>query len=274
MGSRIARRLLDAGYPLRVWNRTPGRSDELEAAGAVPASSPAEAIREADAAITMLADPRALRDVVEGTNGLAVAAAGTTVIEMSTVGPATIAWLRTSLPAESELVDAPVLGSLSEVESGALKIFVGGPEPVFERWSPLFSALGSPLHVGPLGAGAAAKLVANTTLFGTLGVLGEALVLAQALGLDRAVAFDVLAATPIAAQAERRREAIEAGDFPARFSLALALKDANLIAEAAVDAGVELRVQEAARSLLAEAEAAGLGDRDYSAALGRMLASG
>jgi 3-hydroxyisobutyrate dehydrogenase-like beta-hydroxyacid dehydrogenase len=131
--------------------------------------------------------------------------------------------------------------------------------------------LGSPLHVGPLGSGAAAKLVANTTLVGTIGVLGEALALADGLGLPREKAFEVLAATPLGAQAERRRESVESGEYPPRFALYLARKDAELVAAAAREAGVDLRLTEAARSWLAEAEEAGLGDRDYSAVLARIL---
>jgi 3-hydroxyisobutyrate dehydrogenase len=133
------------------------------------------------------------------------------------------------------------------------------------------STLGSPMHVGPLGSGAAAKLVANLTLLGALGVLGEAMALAQGLGLARDTAFDVLAATPLAAQAERRRPAIEEDEFPARFSLSLARKDADLIAEAAGETGVDLKVAAAVRRWLADAEDASWGDRDYSAVLAWIL---
>jgi 3-hydroxyisobutyrate dehydrogenase/2-hydroxy-3-oxopropionate reductase len=271
MGSRIARRLLGADHELVVWNRTAEKADELVQLGAVRAESPADAARGAEAVITMLANPEALRAVVEGADGLAAGSGDATVIEMSTVGPSAVIWLRSALPRETPLVDAPVLGSLSEVESGSLRIFIGGPDELAQRWMPLLSALGEPIHVGPLGSGAAAKLVANTTLLGTIGVLGEALALAQGLGLARDKAFEVLSATPIAAQAERRREAVESGDYPARFSLSLARKDAELIAEAAAEAGVELRIAEAARSWVAEAEEAGWGDRDYSAVLARIL---
>ena len=91
--------------------------------------------------------------------------------------------------------------------------------------------------------------------------------MAQALGLSRETAFHVLAATPLAAQAERRRPSIESGEYPARFPLSLARKDADLIVEAAGAAGVDLRVIEAARTWLTEAEQAGWGDRDYSSLL-------
>jgi 3-hydroxyisobutyrate dehydrogenase/2-hydroxy-3-oxopropionate reductase len=220
----------------------------------------------------MVSDPAALRAVTEGPSGVAAGSStSSTVIEMSTVGPDAIARLEGILPEGTGLLDAPVLGSLAEVASGSLRIFIGGPRPLVERWTPLLSILGSPMHVGPLGSGAAAKLVANLTLLGALGVLGEAMALAQALGLAREIAFDVLAATPLAAQAERRRPAIEGDDFPPRFSLSLARKDADLIAEAAGETGLDLRVTAAVRRWLADAEDASWGDRDYSAVLAWIL---
>jgi 3-hydroxyisobutyrate dehydrogenase-like beta-hydroxyacid dehydrogenase len=175
--------------------------------------------------------------------------------------------LAEQLPDGARLLDAPVLGSLSEVEQGSLNVFAGGPEALVERWTPLLSALGRVVHVGGVGAGSAAKLVANSTLVGVIGVLGEALALADGLGLMREAAWDVLAATPLAAQAERRRPAVESGDFPPRFFLSLARKDADLVVDAAAEAGVDARVAEAARRWLADAEAAGLGDLDYSSVL-------
>jgi 3-hydroxyisobutyrate dehydrogenase-like beta-hydroxyacid dehydrogenase len=274
MGSRIARRLLKAGHELHVWNRTAEKAAPLVEAGAVAAATPAEAAARAEVVLTMVADPAALRDVTEGEDGVAAGAGeGATVIEMSTVGPDAVRRLASVLGERVGLLDAPVLGSRSEAEEGTLTVFVGGPDELAARWTPLLSALGSPLHVGPLGSGAAAKLVVNTTLVGTIGVLGEALALAEGLGLPREKAFEVLAATPLAAQAERRRESVESGDYPPRFALYLARKDAELVVEAARAAGVDLRLTEAARSWLAEAEEAGLGDRDYSAVLARILGS-
>ena len=265
MGGRMARRLLDAGHDLRVWNRTAEKAAPLAAAGATAAPTPAEAAAEAQLVLTMVADPAALAAVTEGPDGVAAGVHPDAVVaEMSTVGPGAIHRLRRVLPDEVELVDAPVLGSLSEAEAGTLRVFVGGTDAVCERVRPVFEALGTPVHVGELGSGAAAKLVANSTLFGSLGVLGEALALADALGLDRGTAFDVLSGTPIAAQAERRRESLESGDFPRRFALALARKDAELVTAAGANAGAELRLAEAARSWLADAEAAGLGEDDYS----------
>jgi 3-hydroxyisobutyrate dehydrogenase len=272
MGNRMAGRLLDAGHELMVWNRTREKMAPLVDRGAIGAESAADAARRSEVALTMISDPVALRAVTEGPDGVAAGAGSSlTVIEMSTVGPAAVVRLASVLPEGTGLLDAPVLGSLAEAESGGLKIFVGGPEPLVERWKPLLATLGAPMHVGPLGAGAAAKLVANLTLLGILSLLGEALALAEGLGLSRETTFSVLSVTPLAAQAERRRPAIEADDYPTRFALSLAGKDADLISEAAKVGGVDLRLVEAARNWLAEAEAAGLGDQDYSAVLAWIL---
>ena len=272
MGGRIARRLQRTGHDLVVWNRTPEKADDLVADGATRASSPADVARDSEAVITMLAGPDALRAVVEGPDGLAAGAGGgTTVLEMSTVGPSAIAWLRSALPAEAGLVDAPVQGSLGEAESGTLRLWVGGPDGLVQRWWPLLTTLGEPTHVGELGKGAATKLVTNATLVGTMTLLGETLALADALGVPRDVAFDALAATPLAAQAERRREPLATGEFPRRFDLSLAAKDARLVFEAARDAGVDVKVLEAASAWFAAAEASGLGDRDYSEVLRTIL---
>jgi 3-hydroxyisobutyrate dehydrogenase-like beta-hydroxyacid dehydrogenase len=209
MGSRMVRRLLNAGHELVVWNRTPEKAAGFAALGARVAEEPADLPRGSTSSGT----------------------------------------------------------GKPEAESGSLKIFVGGPGAIYDRWTPLLGELGSVLHAGPLGAGAAAKLVANTTLFGVLGALGEALALARALGLSPQKAFEVLAETPLAAQAERRRPSIESGEYPPRFALPLARKDVGLILDAAGEGGAELRLISAMRTWLEQAEAAGWGDRDYSSVL-------
>jgi 3-hydroxyisobutyrate dehydrogenase len=266
MGSRIAARLLDGG-PVTVWNRDRSKAEPLLARGASAAETPAEAARGAEAAIVMVSDPDALAAVTEGEDGVAAGLTeGATLIQMSTVSPAATERLAGLVP--RRLLDAPVLGSLSEVESGTLKVFAGGPEELLERNRGLLSRLGEVFHVGGVGAGTAAKLVANTTLVGVTSVLGEALAVGERLGLSRGTTFDVLGVTPLAQQAERRRGAIESGDYPPRFALRLARKDADLVLEAAGD---DLRATKAARDWLAEAEDAGLADADYSAVLARIL---
>jgi 3-hydroxyisobutyrate dehydrogenase-like beta-hydroxyacid dehydrogenase len=275
MGAPMARRLLDAGHDVVVWNRRRDRAAALAGAGARRAASPGEAADGAEVVITMLADPAALAAVTEGADGVAAGVQpGATVLEMSTVGPAAVHRLREALPDGVALVDSPVLGSTPQAGDGTLQLFVGGEAGDVEPWLPLLETFGSPTHVGPLGAGAAAKLVVNSTLGGTLALLGEALSLAAGLGLDRSTALDVLARSPLGSQVERRRRALEAGEFPLRFRLRLAGKDLDLVQAAAGDAGVDLRLAPAARSWLADATDAGWGDEDYSAVIAYITGDG
>ncbi|MFL5955701.1 MAG: NAD(P)-dependent oxidoreductase [Gaiellaceae bacterium] len=268
MGQRIARRLLDAGDTLHVWNRTAAKADALVAAGAELAASPAEAARAAEVVITMVTDPAALEAVTHGPDGVLAGLGDATLVEMSTVGPAEIA----RLAAETPLVDSPVLGSLAEAESGTLHLFVGGDDAAVARVMPLLEILGTPLHVGGTGAGAAAKLVANSTLFSVIAGLGEAIALADALGLERETAFQVISATALGPALERRRDSIERDDYPPRFKLSLAHKDAQLVDDSARTAGADLRVAKAALSWLDDAERAGFGGEDYSVVLRQILA--
>lgn len=274
MGSRVARRLLETGYRVSVWNRTPDKARPLLDRGAVLADSPAALAAGTRQLITMLSDPEALRVVFTGETGIiAGLAAGATVIEMSTVGPEAVAWLRSQLPPGVGLVDAPVQGSIGQAESGELKLFVGGPDSAVRRLTPLLSALGSVIRAGGLGAGAAAKLLANASLFVAVSAVGELIALGRGLGLGDDVVHEVLAATPLGAEAARRRPLLDRGDYPARFSLALARKDAQLIREAASVAGKRLPLVEAAHAWLTQAEVEGRGGQDYTAILGTITTS-
>jgi 3-hydroxyisobutyrate dehydrogenase-like beta-hydroxyacid dehydrogenase len=268
MGSRIASRLMAAQHDVVTWNRSREKARELVAAGAQLMESPAEASAKADVVLSMLADAPALRNVFEGPGGaLEGLVPGSTVIDMSTVGIDAVLHIASELPAGVSMLDAPVMGSMAEARDGSLTIFVGGPETVFDRWSALLAALGSAMFVGPLGAGATAKLVANASLFGILTVLGETIRLADALGLPREATFAVLAATPLAEQAARRRASIEADRFDPRFRLSLARKDAELILQAARTKHLELALARLVRDLFTEAETAGWRERDYTALL-------
>jgi len=136
MGRAIAARLLGAGHDVRVWNRTPGRDDELVAAGARRSTTSADAVRDAEVVITMVTDPPALEAVLFGPDGAASAIPeAATLIDMSTVGPTAIASVVARLVPVAVL-DAPVLGSVPSVETGSLVILAGGGHAVFERNRP------------------------------------------------------------------------------------------------------------------------------------------
>jgi 3-hydroxyisobutyrate dehydrogenase/2-hydroxy-3-oxopropionate reductase len=271
MGSRMAERLVAAGHDVTAWNRTHRETGPRT----TMATTPAEAAARAEVVALMVTDTAALREVVNGADGVAAGVtANRTVIDFSTVGPDAAADLRASLPSGIAVVDAPVLGSIAEAAAGTLKLLVGGSADEVERCRAVLEPLGELIHMGPPGSGAAAKLAANYALMGSLAVLGETIALADALGIDRDATWRLLELTPLAAQARRRRSAIETGSYPPRFALRLARKDADLIADAAADRDVELRLGRALATWFADAAAAGLGDQDYTAVLGHILSAG
>jgi len=265
MGTAIAHRLLGAGHELSVWNRTPGRDEELVAAGARRAGSPADAVRRAEVVITMVTDPPALEHVLLGTDGAASAIPrGATLIDMSTVGPTAIASVVDRL-APVAVLDAPVLGSVPSVESGTLVILVGGERAVFDQRAELLSLLGTPIYVGPSGSGAWLKLVNNAAGTAALVAVGELLALTDRAEIDLDVALDSLAAGPLASLIERWRPRLAGEDHASYFRLALARKDLALAFEEAGRTGTELAVAEAAAARCDQAIEVGLGDDDFGA---------
>jgi 3-hydroxyisobutyrate dehydrogenase-like beta-hydroxyacid dehydrogenase len=265
MGSAIAARLLGTGHELSVWNRTPGRDEQLVAAGARRADVAADAVRNAEVVITMVTNPTALEQVLFGTDGAASAISPTaTLIDMSTVGPTAIASVVERV-APVAVLDAPVLGSVPSVESGTLVILVGGERAVFDRHTELLSLLGTPIYVGPSGSGAWLKLVNNAAGTAALVAVGELLALTDRAEIDLDVALDSLAAGPLASLIERWRPRLTGEDHASYFRLALARKDLALAFEEAGRAGTGLTVAEAAATRCDEAIEDGLGDEDFGA---------
>lgn len=266
MGAPMAMRLAGAGHDLTVWNRSAGKAAPLRDRGARVAASPADAARDADAVFTMLADPAALDAVLFGPQGAApVLRAGSAWIDCSTTGPDAFLELAGRLPAGVTAIDAPVLGSVPQATDGSLQIFIGASADVLARWSSVLSALGRPIPAGPTGAGAALKLVANSTLGALMTALGEALALADAFHLDTKTVLDVLENSPLGVTTRAKRGLVESGEYPARFRLALAAKDMRLVNAAAAARHVDLQVAPAAHAWLEAATRAQLGELDYSA---------
>ena len=265
MGRAIATRLLGAGDAVRVWNRTPGRDDELVAAGARRSTTPADAVREAEVVITMVTDPPALEAVLFGPDGAAPAIPDSaTLIDMSTVGPTEISSVVERV-APVAVLDAPVLGSVPSVESGSLVILAGGDHAVFERHTELLALLGRPIHVGPSGSGAMLKLVNNAASIATLVALGELLALTDRTGLGIDAVLQSLEAGPLASLIERWRPRLKGEDQSSYFRLALARKDLAIVFDEAEREGTELTVAQTAAARCDEAIEAGLGDEDFGA---------
>jgi 3-hydroxyisobutyrate dehydrogenase-like beta-hydroxyacid dehydrogenase len=193
MGAPMARRLCAAGFELTVWNRTRSKAEALEGAGARVADSAAEAVREADAAITMLEHGDAVDDLLLRQGVVGALRAGALLVDMSSIRPAQARAHAAALAARGVAhLDAPVSGGTLGAEAGTLAIMAGGEAADFERARPLFAPLGRATHVGPHGAGQLAKL-ANQMIVGiTIGAVAEALLLAQAGGADPAKVREAL----------------------------------------------------------------------------------
>jgi 3-hydroxyisobutyrate dehydrogenase len=272
MGTPMATRLLNAGHDVTVWDRTVQRTAPLADAGASVAATPAGATAGVEFAITMLATPEALADVLFRPDGLASAlSSGQTLIDMSTVGPDAFQSAAGRLPSGVAAVDAPVRGSVPEATDGHLHIYVGADDEEFERVRPVLEILGDVHHVGAAGAGAAMKLVVNTTLTWSIVALGEALALGDALGLDQALVLDALEDSPIGDTVRAKRANVESGSYPPSFKLALAAKDMHLAVAAADRAGAALKGAETVRRWLDEAADQGSADLDFSAVVATIL---
>lgn len=221
MGGPMARRVLAAGYPLTVWNRSAGRTEEFAKQGATVAESPAEAVRDAEVVVTMLADPAAVREVVGAF--ASELQPGTVLIEASTIGPAAVAEVEKVLRAGVTLIDAPVMGSVDRAASGELSLMVGGEaDPVM----PLLELFGTVNRTGATGTGAALKLVLINAVVNGVTVIAEAMTLADALGLPEDQVKRAMAASPLAGIAGR---AFAEGSY---FPIRLAAKDVSLAAGA------------------------------------------
>jgi 3-hydroxyisobutyrate dehydrogenase len=274
MGAPMAGRLSHAGHDLVVWSRTRAHAEALADRAEVAASA-AEAGAKADVAITMLADGAALEAVVLGPDGLADGlGSGSLLIDMSTVGPSEARKVAKALePGGVAFVDAPVAGSVGPAAEGTLAIMVGGDREAVERALPLLAVLGDPertWHVGPVGAGQAAKLMVNLVLGGVMAVVAEGYTLGRVLGLAPDDALEVLEGASVARQTVRsKREKLRSGDFAdSGFRLGLMHKDLRLALDAARAARTSLPGTERVAELFAGAKGQGRADHDYSAVAG------
>lgn len=268
MGRGMARSLLRAGHDVRVWNRTRAKAEEAVGDPKRAAATAAEAAREAEVVITMLADPAALLGVFEGPDGaLAGLRAGTVVIDSSTVNPPTIHRLAALLQAKGvALLDAPVFGSKNEAENGSLGFMVGGDAAVFEKMKPVFACLGkSATLMGGQGAGSAAKLVFNQTVSVQLNAVLEGLALATKAGLDPGLMFDVLmSGRAKSAIAEMKCPPLLRGDFTPFFALKLMDKDLRLALETAEALKVPMPALAAVKQVFTACMGAGQAEEDFS----------
>ena len=263
MGRGMARNLLKAGFPVRVWNRTAARMDELAADGAQPSASPAELASQCDIIITCVSDTPDVEAVLLGENGvIAGVQSGALVIDMSTISPQATQGFAEKLAAKGvNMLDAPVSGGSEGAAKGTLSIMIGGDAADVERAMPVFQAMGKTItHVGGTGAGQTVKLVNQILVVGSMQSMAEALLFAQAGGVDLE---KTLAAVSGGAGGSwtlsNRGPQLIKRDWRPGFMIDLQAKDLRLVLDAADDLGAPLPSTALIFQLYRTLQAQGLG---------------
>jgi 3-hydroxyisobutyrate dehydrogenase len=272
MGSRMVRKLLEAGYEVMVYNRTPLKAAALVEYGAVRMDAIASLAKAADVICTCLSMPQDVKEVYFGKNGvLENAGPGSLCIDFTTVGVATSREVYTEAKRrEIDFLDAPVSGGPEGVEQGTLSIMVGGEKSAFEKAKPVFTVLGETIqHLGSSGAGSIAKLI-NQYLVAVHSVAAsEAMVTGAALGLDCEQLYQLLKASYGDSRMLRRH--MEGFVLDRQFAPGGAVKyvhkDVVLANELFQEAGMHEFLGRLAERSFAAAIGKGLADLDMSAVI-------
>jgi 3-hydroxyisobutyrate dehydrogenase-like beta-hydroxyacid dehydrogenase len=268
MGSRMARRLLDAGHTVVGYNRTPQKAAPLVARGMKLASTPRQVAESVDVLFSMVSNTEALDAIAHGEDGaLAGLRPGSTWLEMSTVSPSATRRLAEAAAARgATLLDAPVSGSAITVEQGQLAFMVGGDPADLERVREYLLAIGPTItHVGPLGLAATMKIATNLGLAVQILAFSEAVLLAEKAGIARERAVETLLKSVIASPMLKYRGPFVLG-MPAEalFNVSMMQKDLDLALELGHRLGVPLPTTALTQSMLTAARSLGLGEHDFA----------
>lgn len=264
MGRRMARRLLDAGHELTVWNRSAGPGDALVAAGARSAATPREAAQGADVVWSMVYDDTASRQVwLDSAHGAAGSlSADAIAVESSTLSTAWIAELGRALaPTGAAFIDAPVAGSRPQAEAGQLIFMVGGVADAVDRLRPILAAVGSAVHhVGPTGSGTSLKLVVNTLFATQVAAMAEQLAVLRKSGVELPGALAALRAMPVTSPAAAGAASLMlAHNYSPQAPVDLIAKDLGYALDSGTQCGADMPLTKAVRARFADAHAAGFG---------------
>src|SRR5213594_1350534 len=271
MGKPMAKHLVAAGRRLVVHNRSRPAVDELVAAGATAADSPADVARESAVVITMLPDTPDVERVLTGPNGVLSGLQSTAVvIDMSSISPAATERLA-ALVAEKggSMRDAPVSGGEIGAINAAVSIMVGGDESTFHRMKPILDVMGNKervVYIGRSGAGQVCKICNQVAIGGALAGVSEAFALAKKTGVDAARVRQALLGGFAASRVlEVHGERMLVDNYKPGFRTKLYQKDLRLANEAAAANGVAMPATAIVSQLVNALVASGGADLDYSA---------
>jgi 3-hydroxyisobutyrate dehydrogenase-like beta-hydroxyacid dehydrogenase len=268
MGSRMVKRLLDAGHTVTGYNRTPSKAQQLLDAGMRWGDTPRAVAEAADVTLSMVTNTAALKAVTEGPDGLlAGLGSGKIYVDMSTVSPAASRDLAARVSAKGAyMLDAPVSGSVITLEEGKLSIMVGGDAAAFEKIKPILQNIGPKVtHVGGNGLAVSMKIATNLSLAVQMLAFSEGVLLAEKSGIKREIAVEVLLNSVIASPMVKYR-----GPFvlnmpdEAWFNVNMMQKDMNLALEMGRELDVPLPTAAVTNELLTAARGMGLAEQDFA----------
>ncbi|MCH7912404.1 MAG: NAD(P)-dependent oxidoreductase [Deltaproteobacteria bacterium] len=277
MGSRIVKRLLDAGHSVTGYNRTKSKAQWLLDAGMKWADSPQAVAKAVDVVFTMVSNTSALQAVTGGSDGLlAGLRPGAIFVDMSTVSPEVIRSLAAQVTSKgAQMLDAPVSGSVTTLEEGKLSIMVGGDPASFERVQPILLDIGPKVtRVGGNGLAVSMKIATNLSLAVQMLAFSEAVLLAEKSGIARETAVEVLLNSVIASPMVKYRGPFVMGmPDEAWFNVNMMQKDMLLALEMGRQFEVPLPTTAVTNEMLTTARGMGLAEKDFAAvfeALARM----
>lgn len=267
MGKLMSGRLLEADYPLVVYNRTKEKTRELVEKGAKVADSPAEVASQAEITFTMVTDSKALEDVTLNKNGAFEGSKpGSIFIDMSTVSPESSAKVAEAAKQKGiRYLRAPVSGSTPAATAGTLGIMVSGDEDAHNESLELFKVIGQKVfYLGPAEEARYMKLAVNIIMGAICQILSEALVFGKKAGLDWGKMLEVITNSSAAAPLiSYKVKPILERNFSPTFTINLMAKDFDLALAAGKDLTVPLPVASLVKQCLASAQATGKGELDF-----------
>ncbi len=271
LGGAVGMRLLDKGYKLAAYNRTPGKAAALGKRGARICGTPGEAARHSDLVITAVRDAGAVRDVVFGDDGIASGARGgrVAVADMSTINPAESGRIAARLADECgmPMLDIPVMGGPNVAVSGGLVMMVSGDAATYEAFGGVLDAVARKVFYlgGRVGTAHSVKLAMNLQISMLALALSEGITLTRAAGIDPEVFLKILNSTYFkTGMSENKAHRMIAGSFSPTFTLENLEKDLRTINDAAGSLGAKLPMADRAGDMYRNAVDAGLGGLDYT----------
>ena len=266
MGLPMAKNLLKSGYNLKAFNRTQNKAELLKEFGGEIAETIKDVVKDNEVIITMLTDDNAINEVMSSSDFLDNLNPGTTVIDMSSIKPATAIKYGNKLKSNNiNYLDAPVSGGTIGAEEASLAIMVGGEQKVFDEVVDILKTMGNPTLVGPISCGQVSKL-ANQIIVGlTIGAVAEAITLCEKADADPNKVIKALKggwADSKILQTHGKRMIDK--DFLPKGKTSTHSKDMNNIIECARNYNTELPISNLVKEMYKTLVKNGHGDEDHS----------